>query len=975
MCSARSPGADFVVSIAVVFVAGSEALDCARFGRRALVLIAAGFVAGREALNCAGLGRRVHVLIAAGFVAGREVLNCARLGRRALVLITTGIWGWSRSFGLCTARSSGTKFVVLQHSFLVRLYRQALGLNVQTLNSPFGYVRLGRRALESLLASGLVVGREMSATLTSCSFLGLTLSNIKTFVKGTLRDCLRIRNSKEEQRPLLLPLGRPSAYGGCDVTAPVVRAIYDLWSRPVVDEDDQICYLPGVDEASSSPHQTVGNILMSLMHDHLFLTEGDAQPSEDSWADHGKTTGSRSPDWSAVQNQPLSELGVPGALVDEVYLAALSLWLCRFAVPLPGDMLRLMFSRWPVSWPAEEARSLFWRGGVRCWYPSEALPPGPIIDKAGHFASQIEVEYFRCLRATFLVLRQRDHLIVKPYSPHRFARQFGFCQDLLGHAWKKYTKAFATEKASPLAQGDGDAEGAVRKSSRKGSKPPTSPKAKKSKVAKKRVPRPKVAKEKKSAPLQVVPAKGIVIRETSPAQGDSRPIVLSLLEIDPLGKGKGLAESVASPKKTALKKKSAAPQSEPFIFVPPPFKKRLRTGLESGEKARETAPHDGSVVLPTGETALEPMLFLPESATQDGVQAVQEFGNLASDDLAIVVAPFADQPNFRQEDLFDLAESEVTRQLGWVKEEAPSTVVVDELLVREAECPTTTAGDGVTPFQFMAGPVVAEGFTVDAGVIVASGFQHPVSDPGLLVAATSRREPFVTFPPSSGEATFAAKEGATGSVCRPVSEDSSTSRPASVSTFPLSARSRLLMKRSVLGLWIVFVKSVLVPADDPCSSKLVADTCAILEHLRGACADTSVLEQWVEDFASEVDRFHRLRNSLAGKLSLAERFAGEAELAQSVKRVNRQRDDLTTIFDRRQAEREAVEAEQRALHDRLAFISSQIDSINGELVTIRRGIDATEEEASALEDQLASVRSRPVLDEGEARELAEVHAE
>ncbi|KAG9447458.1 hypothetical protein H6P81_013586 [Aristolochia fimbriata] len=107
---------------------------------------------------------------------------------------------------------------------------------------------------------------------------------------------------------------------------------------------------------------------------------------------------------------------------------------------------------------------------------------------------------------------------------------------------------------------------------------------------------------------------------------------------------------------------------------------------------------------------------------------------------------------------------------------------------------------------------------------------------------------------------------------------------------------------------------------------------------------------------------------------LAEWFAAEAELAQSVQRVSRRRDDLTVDLDRRQVKREAVEVEQKTLLA-LALLSAQLESINVELVTIRRGIDASEEEASTLQDQFASVHSRPTLSEAETQELSEVRAE
>nr|XP_016483859.1 PREDICTED: uncharacterized protein LOC107804474 [Nicotiana tabacum]XP_016483861.1 PREDICTED: uncharacterized protein LOC107804474 [Nicotiana tabacum] len=41
-------------------------------------------------------------------------------------------------------------------------------------------------------------------------------------------------------------------------------------------------------------------------------------------------------------------------------------------------------------------------------------------------------EFFISLRSSYLTLRHDDTFIVESYSPHRFSRQFGFCQDIPG---------------------------------------------------------------------------------------------------------------------------------------------------------------------------------------------------------------------------------------------------------------------------------------------------------------------------------------------------------------------------------------------------------------------------------------------------------------------------------------------------------------------------------------------------------------
>ncbi|KAL3846338.1 hypothetical protein ACJIZ3_003741 [Penstemon smallii] len=45
-------------------------------------------------------------------------------------------------------------------------------------------------------------------------------------------------------------------------------------------------------------------------------------------------------------------------------------------------------------------------------------------------SSDMDKDYFICLRSCYLVLRLDKNYVVEFYDPHRFGRQFGFCQDL-----------------------------------------------------------------------------------------------------------------------------------------------------------------------------------------------------------------------------------------------------------------------------------------------------------------------------------------------------------------------------------------------------------------------------------------------------------------------------------------------------------------------------------------------------------------
>ena len=43
-----------------------------------------------------------------------------------------------------------------------------------------------------------------------------------------------------------------------------------------------------------------------------------------------------------------------------------------------------------------------------------------------------DFNYFVSVRSSYLPTRHNKVMIIEPYSPHRFGRQFGFCQDMPG---------------------------------------------------------------------------------------------------------------------------------------------------------------------------------------------------------------------------------------------------------------------------------------------------------------------------------------------------------------------------------------------------------------------------------------------------------------------------------------------------------------------------------------------------------------
>ncbi|KAG9445104.1 hypothetical protein H6P81_016444 [Aristolochia fimbriata] len=74
--------------------------------------------------------------------------------------------------------------------------------------------------------------------------------------------------------------------GGSAAYLPVSPSMHDLWSRPVV-SDDQLCVLPGVDEQLTPPSDTAkGVVLLSPLHDpveYVIPKLAVNTPSHDRW--------------------------------------------------------------------------------------------------------------------------------------------------------------------------------------------------------------------------------------------------------------------------------------------------------------------------------------------------------------------------------------------------------------------------------------------------------------------------------------------------------------------------------------------------------------------------------------------------------------------------------------------------------------------------------------------------------------------
>ncbi|KAG9453381.1 hypothetical protein H6P81_006285 [Aristolochia fimbriata] len=846
------------------------------------------------------------------------------------------------------------------------------------------------------------------------------------------------------------------------------------WSRPVVNEDNQICFLPGVGEAPSSPHKTQGAILLSPMHDtlvrfstlELYIDSNRFGPREVrtievvsprhipfyfEWADVVLRTclerlmavdlvhaarasilgglpitggifdetfpsmedfspghrfplpesikylilayyrlaepsewtvnpGSRCPigcpSGSALQREyslrkmrgliarglrPLAELGVPNALADEVYLPVfLSLWLCRCILPMPGGMLRFTILNmacylangykcnlavaalaglyrglnssscgrvpWPFvyAWLAQyfgvhganpsegerplmmiyrapaqcraytqrEACALFWHDGVRCWYPSQALPPGPIVDKPGHLASRIEVDYFRCLRATRLVLRQRDLLIVESYSPHRFLigdqRRAPSVESLVETWQAESVFPLGMVEVPPFTSPDSDqgVTALYRESWLKtivplfewkkftGEPAPKKKTRPKRGAVKRKTLATKPAKQAAKTPAPVGPVEGVVIRETPPAlpaEQVSRPSSLSSPSTDAsVDKGK----RVVDPKSRSGLRRPSTPSRDmrsPTVSIP-----------GSREDVIGACPIAGSV---------------EEAALRQG---------------ATPVLPSPEQPRER-------------RRLGWVGGDVSIDAATGRLEAGKADCPLTISSD---ENETSSPPLDGEG-----GV----EFCTPASDLGRRMTTTPEEGPFIGRRPNNEAATPVTGEGGLEPVRWPVSENSSTSRFTASSSLSFSVRSRGWIQQSAMSLWVRFIQMALAPAEDPCSPELMTDARGLLEHLR-------------------VAGIEQLRYSAAEKHNWSECRAIEVEIAHSIRRVHCRHDAMTKLVSLRWAECKTVESDREAVHEHLAKLEAQLDSLRTEIGVTQAELKAFEDEASALERRLDDVR-------------------
>ncbi|KAK4383354.1 hypothetical protein Sango_2784500 [Sesamum angolense] len=90
------------------------------------------------------------------------------------------------------------------------------------------------------------------------------------------------------------------------------------------------------------------------------------------------------------------------------------------------------------------------------WACNMLVKYGPFRFVDNGHAEELDHSYFVAIRSSYLTLRQGGRFIIEPYSPHRFGRQFGYYQDVLGTLRPKSIKITLKCKKDEDKQVDGD---------------------------------------------------------------------------------------------------------------------------------------------------------------------------------------------------------------------------------------------------------------------------------------------------------------------------------------------------------------------------------------------------------------------------------------------------------------------------------------------------------------------------------------
>lgn len=93
----------------------------------------------------------------------------------------------------------------------------------------------------------------------------------------------------------------------------------------------------------------------------------------------------------------------------------------------------------------EEARKRIHNGENINWTSTMPRRSDPSYYYDDGKADEFELNFFMSIRSNYLPLRDGVDFIIKPYSSHRFSRQFGFYQDTLGRLKRDFRKASLEE--------------------------------------------------------------------------------------------------------------------------------------------------------------------------------------------------------------------------------------------------------------------------------------------------------------------------------------------------------------------------------------------------------------------------------------------------------------------------------------------------------------------------------------------------
>ncbi|KAG9458314.1 hypothetical protein H6P81_002822 [Aristolochia fimbriata] len=156
-----------------------------------------------------------------------------------------------------------------------------------------------------------------------------------------------------------------------------------------------------------------------------FRTEDDVVPVDDPWAAWHARFGKDAPtfkEFTATERDVFHFLHVAPSKEDEIHLAALlSVWLSRFVFRSIGDKIRPTVFK-VASYMATGVRFALAGPALACLYKG-------LGHAAAGWPSMAQWPYLYTWLAVYFQTHGED---LEPYCPVKFARQFGYCQDLPG---------------------------------------------------------------------------------------------------------------------------------------------------------------------------------------------------------------------------------------------------------------------------------------------------------------------------------------------------------------------------------------------------------------------------------------------------------------------------------------------------------------------------------------------------------------